>query len=590
MIEPAAEIPLRRFLAGLAIVLTLAGALRAVYPTADPPWGPSVGITWHDEGPWVHNARNKALWGTWSTDRWNPMYLTPVFTALEYAAFECFGVGLWQARSVSVAMGLISIVMVAFGVLACSDRRTALVAAALLATNHAWVQWNRVALLETTMVAFMAVAWGAYALAERRAWWGGVAGLAAVMALYSKAAAAFFIVALGTEALLSVALALGLDAKRLRRDRADGDGAAPRMAPALWTLAGLAIGGTLFLVWFVLPNWAEVRFYNWQMSVTRKPSYGLGAFVDRATWVPVVNAFFTRMWPVTLVAVTACLALLTRWRTAKPAERLLGLWVALGIAELVVHDAGNERRLVLLIPVLIILAALVLGRSEPVLPPSAVRLSRRDAALAVPAVLYAAYIVCGALARVAFGGGVRASVWAGGVGAVVMCAAVYSAWPRLVRWLSTVRPSARTVASIVVVLMAVDLAQFWHWASTRTYKNVESSRLLGEWLPPGTLVHGKLANGLALDNRIKPVFIGRQFGNYDDRYERDDVRYLVTYVSPWYGYEGAVIRDVLTGCPGWRILKTFDVAETATGHDRAALILKAPRCAAAPTRSPSAKD
>jgi len=94
------DITNRQFFAGLLLLLLLAVALRGAFPTADPPWRAPVGITWHDEGPWVHNARNKALWGEWSTDRWNPMYLAPVFTGLEYVAFESFGVGQWQARIV----------------------------------------------------------------------------------------------------------------------------------------------------------------------------------------------------------------------------------------------------------------------------------------------------------------------------------------------------------------------------------------------------------------------------------------------------------------------------------------------------------
>ena len=52
-----------------------------------------MGIVWHDEGPWVHNARNRVLWGTWRTDEWNPVFLTPVFTGLEYLSFQTFGVG-----------------------------------------------------------------------------------------------------------------------------------------------------------------------------------------------------------------------------------------------------------------------------------------------------------------------------------------------------------------------------------------------------------------------------------------------------------------------------------------------------------------
>jgi hypothetical protein len=83
-----------------------------------------------------------------------------------------------------------------------------------------------------------------------------------------------------------------------------------------------------------------------------------------------------------------------------------------------------------------------------------------------------------------------------------------------------------------------------------------------------------LANGLSLENRIRPVFVGRGFGNYEDRAKRPDVHYILTYVEPRLGYEGSVILDVLNAHPGWRVIRVFDVAETAGGHDRAALIEK----------------
>ena len=72
------------------------------------------------------------------------------------------------------------------------------------------------------------------------------------------------------------------------------------------------------------------------------------------------------------------------------------------------------------------------------------------------------------------------------------------------------------------------------------------------------------------------MFVGRGFGNYDDRLERDDIRHVLTYTRPWLGYEGRVIQDVLRS-RGWRIVRTFRVAETTTGDDEAALIEKLPR-------------
>ena len=586
----------RRFTALLVLIVTVGAGLRFVYPTADPPWQAAVGITWHDEGPWVHNARNKVLWGEWSTDRWNPMYLTPVFTGLEYVALSACGVGQWQVRTVSQVMGLLSVLAVGLGLAACASRRAGIAAAALLATNYIWVMWNRAALMETTMVAFIAISWSAYALAYRRPVWGAVAGASAILAFFTKAAAAFYVGALGLEVLLALAVsgsglrgrAFGVGRAQLARPTPKARPRGPTRHAALWTLAGLAVTGALFLVFFVLPYWQEFRFYNWQMSVTRKPTYGLHALVDRASWLPVIHDFFTRQWLITIAALAACFGLLVRWRSVTGPERLLGLWVALGMLEMIVHDVGNERRFIFLIPAFVALAVLVLVRDRRLVPETIATLPARARWLAFPLILYSAYIVFGAIVRMPFLYDVRPSVRTSAAVAAVATLALYVWWKRLAPWLAQQSWSLAAALVMLAILVAGDLAQFGQWAAGRTYKNVTASRLVGAWLPPGTIVQGKLANGLALDNRIKPIFVGRGFGNYEDRLTRTDAHYLLTYVTPWRGYEGPVITDVLDGCPGWRILRTFDVAETAGGHDRAALILKPASCQ--PARSPSAKD
>jgi hypothetical protein len=56
------------------------------------------------------------------------------------------------------------------------------------------------------------------------------------------------------------------------------------------------------------------------------------------------------------------------------------------------------------------------------------------------------------------------------------------------------------------------------------------------------------------------------------------VRYILTYIAPSVGYESQranpVIQDVLDAYPNRTTIMTFDVAETAAGDDRAALIDK----------------
>jgi hypothetical protein len=73
-------------------------------------------------------------------------------------------------------------------------------------------------------------------------------------------------------------------------------------------------------------------------------------------------------------------------------------------------------------------------------------------------------------------------------------------------------------ASLAGLLCAGDLVQWAQWAGGRTYENYGAMKLVAERLPPGTVVQGKLANGLALESRIVPIFVGRNFGNYDDRF------------------------------------------------------------------------
>jgi 4-amino-4-deoxy-L-arabinose transferase-like glycosyltransferase len=563
MSDRSTDISRGAFRSILFLILAVAALMRALYPAADPPWNPSVGIVWHDEGPWVHNARNQALFGQWSLDQWNPLYIAPVFTGLEYLAFRGFGVGVRQARVVPEVCGLLSVWLLALGVARIGGRRAGLIAAALAGTNYFYVMWNRAALMEGPMVAFMAASWYCYVRAEDEPHWGFVAGASAVLAFFTKASAAFFVVALGLDALLSTLSIRGAVTT------------SGRARTGFWTLGGLMVCGTAALALFVLPNWSSYRFYNWQMSVTRKPTYDIKSLVDRVSWFPLQDAF-TRTWFVLALAAAYAGGLLSRWRALGPGERLLVLWVLLGAAELILHDASNERRFVFFIPALAALASLALGQLQ-ILPAALEQVPRRRAVVALPIVLYGAYVVFASIVRIGFLGEISPNVRIAGALAVMFVGILYATWPWLPRALGQ-RLTTRGAILVTVLLSVGNVVQYVQWAAGRSYKNYEASRALGNMLPPGTLVHGKLANGLALENRIRPVFIGREFGNYDDRKTRDDVRYILTYIAPSLGYESQahnpVIQDVIDAYPNHKIIATFDVAETATGHDRAALIDK----------------
>jgi 4-amino-4-deoxy-L-arabinose transferase-like glycosyltransferase len=552
--------PSRRWAAWLAVAV-LAALLRGLYPTADPPWRTTVGVVWHDEGAWTHNARNRALWGSWRTDNWNPLYVAPIFTGLEYASFAAFGVGTWQARLVPMTLGVIAVLALGCGVARVGGRRAGIAAALLLATNYVGTMYDRAAIMEGPMAAAIVVSWWAFAKAQDRPAWGGAAGVAAIAAYFIKAAAIFYVGGIGLTALAAIAL--------------PGAGGDRRRRAGLWTLAGLAVAGLVALAVFVGPQWSEYRFYNWQMSVTRKPTYDAQSLLNRVSWFPVLHDVLSRMWIVVALGLAAFVARALAWFTRPPAEQLLVLWVGVGVVELLLHDVGNERRFVFLIPALTALAALALSSDRAIVPVWLAPLRGWQRLAFVPLALYAAYVVSGSLVRLAFLYEVRPAVRGG---AALAVAAVAAAWVFRQRLTAAARRPWTPAAALIVLAILVlgGVGQYLQFAAGRSYANVEASRELGRRLAPGTLVHGKLANGLALENRIRPIFVGRNFGNYADRLTRNDVPWLLTYVAPRTGYEGPVILDVLAAYPEHRTVWTFDVAETTSGQDRAALIVKGP--------------
>ncbi|MCC7007871.1 MAG: glycosyltransferase family 39 protein [Acidobacteria bacterium] len=554
---------------GVVAVLVLAAVLRTSWLRADPPPAAAVGIVWHDEGAWTHNARNRVLWGVWRTDNWNPVFVAPVFTALEYGAFSAFGVGLWQARTVPVASGLVAIGCLMIGVGLLRGRRAALAGGALLATNYVFVMWNRAAMMETTMTACLVAAWAAAAAAERRAGWAAVAGACAALAWFTKAAAAFFVAAL----LLNAALML-LPSPRL------ASSPAARRA-AWWTLAGLALTFAVIGLLFVLPHWTEYRFYNWQMSVTRKPEYSVRALVDRASWLPLAHDVFSRSLPIVLAGLAGLVGLVVRWPRATPAERLLVLWVVVGLAELVVHDSGNARRYVMFVPAFAALAALWLF--DATAGDSRDRwLSGRAAWLVAPIGALAAYIAFGSLLRPWLqtsveAGDYRVAVRLSAALALAATAAAALRWTRFSSWIARPRVPVAAATTVVAIAMVSDLITFVRFAQAAHTTNYDASVSLGRLLPAGTLVQGKLANGMALENRIKPIFIGNGFGNYEDRLQRDDIRFVLTYDLPSVGYESSdgsgLIDRLLAHYPDRAVVATFDVDET-PAPDRAVLVDK----------------
>jgi hypothetical protein len=257
----------------------------------------------------------------------------------------------------------------------------------------------------------------------------------------------------------------------------------------------------------------------------------------------------------------------------------------LGLVELAMHDSGSERRYVMLIPPVVALASMALASGAAWVGAAAVSAPARARLLFAPLALALLYLLCGAALRSLLVDktaehpyllDVRLSA---GV-AILGVAVLFARWRPIVGWLASHGMSWRAAVVLIAAITLWNLGQYAGWAAARTELNYRASLALGERLPPGTLVQGKLANGMDLENTIRPIFIGHGFGNYADRFERADVRYILTYDLPSLGFESqhdsGMIRELLDRYPQHQTVATFDVEET-PGPDRAVLIDKHPK-------------
>jgi hypothetical protein len=290
------------------------------------------------------------------------------------------------------------------------------------------------------------------------------------------------------------------------------------------------------------------------------------------------------MWPVFVVGMCGAFAIAVNWRRRAPAERLLLLWLLIGLAELVVHDSGNERRYVMFVPVVIALATIALaprGTSDV-----ASAASRGSVERVAGTVLLAAlvYMVAGSGMRILLServtaGDLSLAVRASTAVALLGASIVAWKWNATIGRLANVRLAAGMMPALTILGIAWNLPDYADWIAHRQTLNYQASLEVGRRLPPGTLVQGKLANGLALDNRIRPLFVGNGFGNYADRFVRDDAGYILTYDLPRIGFESSdgseLIQQILNRYPSRRVVATFQVDET-PDPDRAVLIEKAP--------------
>lgn len=157
-----------------------------------------------DEGWSVLGARNAVLLGRWITDEWQLVIAQLPFNAAAYVSFQLFGVGIIQARLVSVLATVAAVAVIGVIVGRRYGTTAGVLAALALGTAPLVLFYGRLALLEATVMAALVAALALLLAPGGRTWLpGALAGLAMAVALGTKPSAAAPIAGIVAGALLA---------------------------------------------------------------------------------------------------------------------------------------------------------------------------------------------------------------------------------------------------------------------------------------------------------------------------------------------------------------------------------------------------
>jgi 4-amino-4-deoxy-L-arabinose transferase-like glycosyltransferase len=185
----------RRLLDGLLVLAPLfVFGLLAAFALVDP----AKGVTWSnapatDEAWNIINARNFVLLGRFSTDDWNLHLVNVPFSFIEAAVFSVAGVGMAQARLVSIAAVGLTMAALGWGLRRPLGSGAALFASLAYGTSGLVLYYGRLAFLEPTVALGLTLG-GLLAMRahdRRSGRWGIVAGVALALAVGTKPSAAF---------------------------------------------------------------------------------------------------------------------------------------------------------------------------------------------------------------------------------------------------------------------------------------------------------------------------------------------------------------------------------------------------------------
>jgi len=316
----------------LLIVLLLAVNLRLGFLDADPFPFTVFGTTWVDEGVLSQNSRHNALFGDWKLEGnlWNPLYISPTHTILQFLFFEVFGVSTLSARLAPALLGIASVLLAGL-LLMFRKFEEGAIFMILLLINPMLIAYSRIAMLEPILLSIIILTLGLLVNDRKLSWF--LVGVLMPILFFSKITSAFFIASIPL-----TLLTLGF----LYKSKED--------VKKFWIFLLGAIVSLIAWLFWLIPNFSDWKYMNFEIFSNRF------AFGIKEAGVALVriSEFFLLNPLISIGALLAVLFTLNKIRKKEKSE-FLDLFLVIVLVMFLLQVIATDfplRRFVLLVPIL----------------------------------------------------------------------------------------------------------------------------------------------------------------------------------------------------------------------------------------------
>ncbi len=491
-----------------------------------------------DEGFYTHDARNLVLFGQEHTDGFNNALIMPTLHYLQVIVFKLAGVGVIQARLISIVLSLLMLIIFYRTVWRVFGTNAAAIATLFLGLDHTNLLYNRMALMDTPAAFLMTIVlWifiRAYDVSSTTTlksdevtpniaqfWW-ILCGLMLIISYATRGVAAL---------LIPAPFIVLLFCKDI-----------PLKRGLLPLSIGLLIGITVYKICWISPHQAEMtKMSRYYFSVQLIPhSIKTFYFNLRRAWTDSggLLPYLFKHTAIQMLLATMCGFLIIKrtWKNRLTNLQFAfvlfcGVWIYSAWLAFMCINYAPSRYYVLFYPAMAALGGIALSRPTELI--DLLCTSSFSRAFLSFFILYylmrsADFMQAGALQVVGF----------------AICCAVFGIMWRLKLPLATRKPSMIS-AALLALWFGLNFCWTFDWLSHLTYRQIEADRWLDTNLPESSVLFGAVAPGLCMNNHFKAVNVIARLCNDDHPIERfphvpryiiilDDNRFDSKWKEQWW--------------------------------------------------------